>query len=153
MQSIINAVCSRYEVDPSGIYNRTRKRAISEPRQVILTLLHSLLKMTLSECTKPFGMNYTTVCTTRKTIQNLYETDKIFRSRFDMILVDLKVREGEKKIVLKLLKPSTLKRKKKTGIRQKQINKVLSLKNQYYEKSYQRRCIYANTWRSNRTAN
>ena len=128
MQSIINAVCSRYEVDPSGIYNRTRKRAISEPRQVILTLLHSLLKMTLSECTKPFGMNYTTVCTTRKAMLNLYETDRIFRTRFNMILVDLNVGVEKKKIVLKLLKPSKQKRKKKTGIRQKQTNKLLTLK-------------------------
>ena len=113
---VTSAVSSTYGIAEEMLYTKTGGHAISEPRQIVLILFNSLLEMTLFKCVQPFGMNYTTVCTSRKTVRNLYDTDKNFRQKFDQVLTALGLSEIQKSRLIKKIRKVNHPKKAKRAV-------------------------------------
>lgn len=116
---IINAICKEYQANPKDIWQRTRKREISEPRQIICTFLKIVLKHSNEEISKKFGFNHSNISYCVKQTSILYETNSPYRNRIDRIITELFSLHSEREwIKRKLLEAkSSYSRKRRTRIR------------------------------------
>lgn len=85
-KSIIDAVCSFYEMDEKTIKTRTRKRHIVEARQIAMHLLHRNTKYSLSKIGIMMGFfDHSTVIHASKTVLNLKSTSRIYAANLSAI--------------------------------------------------------------------
>lgn len=91
VESVIRAVENEYGVSFAMLKEETRKREIVEPRQIIMWLLKELRPtMSFSSVGALFnGKDHSTVIHSRKVVEQLIQTDQIFRERIFMILNNL----------------------------------------------------------------
>lgn len=100
----IEIVCRHFDVQPDELTIKTRKRRIVEPRQVLLIILNCGYDISLNHSKDGFPLSHSAVFHSRKTITNLYDTDKGFRQRFDAILDELKFNEKKRSRLFKKLR-------------------------------------------------
>jgi chromosomal replication initiator protein len=86
IDDIIKTVSSYYGVEVSAINTRSRKREVVLVRQVAMYLAKKHLDMSTSKIGKYIGdRDHATVLHACKTISNLAETDKQFRTELEEI--------------------------------------------------------------------
>ena len=82
---ILEEVCNEYSIPVMDLYKRTRERKISEPRMLVMALLKSALDWTNDEISLEFQITNASVVHGRKTIQDLYLTNKSKKELIDRI--------------------------------------------------------------------
>jgi len=91
IDSIQSIVCDYYHLDPSAIQGKSRKSEISSARQVTMYLAKKHTGASFSNIGKLVGKrDHATVLHACKTIRNLLETDKEFRSSVEELEMRLK---------------------------------------------------------------
>lgn len=79
-------VADYYEIKPTDLKRKTRKREIVEPRQICMWLREKYTRESLSEIGRRYGgKDHATVLYSKKVIDNLKETDIEFRERLETI--------------------------------------------------------------------
>lgn len=90
INEIVNAVCKSYNIDPGLVRLRTNKREIVEPRQLCVTLLVFMLKMTTKNAGKEMGGFYhATVLNGIRRVSERYQTYTYYRDSVKLILSNL----------------------------------------------------------------
>jgi len=90
IDEIVNAVCKSYNIDPGLVRLRTNKREIVEPRQLCVTLLVIMLKMTTSNAGKEMGgFDHATVLNGIRRVSERYQTYTYYRDSVKLILSNL----------------------------------------------------------------
>ena len=85
---IIETVANHYRLSYSELIQRTRKREIVEARQVAAHLLKSNTNLSLQAIGKLLGdRNHATIVHSIKEVNNLLETNKEFRIKFQQIKI------------------------------------------------------------------
>jgi len=66
--SITNAVCYTWKIDPGSVFSDTKKQPVAFARQLCMSLMYQLTSMSLIEIGKYFNRHYTTVIHAVKTV-------------------------------------------------------------------------------------
>lgn len=93
---VISAVTEVYKTSYSNLLINTRKREIVEPRQVLMTLLLILAREKCQYIGLRFGRDHATVLHARKTIAQLYQTNKGIREKVEGILLRLRLDQNDR---------------------------------------------------------
>lgn len=113
-KKILKEVAGFYDMKVESLYEHTRKRAISEPRMIALTICKYALLLTNDDLGFDFMMTAASVVHARKTVRNLYLTDKTFKAKLDSILIRLFIWESDRfRIIGQILNPQMDKSKYK----------------------------------------
>lgn len=84
---IIDIVAKSLEMQPEMILKKSRKRVIVEARQMCMTYAKELTTCSLAKIgMKIGGKDHATVLHAIKVVDDLVETDRSFKARYDMIL-------------------------------------------------------------------
>lgn len=83
-------VCREFDIAPSELKIRRRKREIVAPKQLLQTFLFNLTLLTTSQVGKIFDMDHSSVSNSMKRVKADYQTDRRFRERVDDMLFNLK---------------------------------------------------------------
>lgn len=83
---ILEEVCNHYGIPVVALYKRTRERKISEPRMVVMALFKYALGWTNEQIGFEFRITTASVVHGRKTVRNLYLTDRTFKVCIDELL-------------------------------------------------------------------
>lgn len=106
---VIETVAETAGVTLQAIKSRSRKRELVEARQIAMTLLKSETKMTLKTIGSFFsGRDHTTVIHAINTVEDLTETDKLFRRKYEICrsrVVGLMLGQNPNKQYLRLPQP------------------------------------------------
>jgi len=93
IDGIKNAVCAYFGIEKQAIETVTRKRAIVQSRQLVMKMAKDYTRNSLSVIGQEIGnKDHSTVSHACKTINNLIETDKVFRGQVQDIKKILCVR-------------------------------------------------------------
>jgi chromosomal replication initiator protein len=88
---IQKVVCSYFEIPTDSIQSKTRKREIVQARQVAMYFSKNLTKASLATIGAQIGgKDHATVLHACKTVNNLLETDKLFKGQIEEIEKKLK---------------------------------------------------------------
>ncbi|KAF0193955.1 MAG: hypothetical protein FD166_3621 [Bacteroidetes bacterium] len=105
-KKILKEVASSYDLPVESLYEHTRKRTISEPRMITLTICKYALSLTNDDLGFEFMITAASVVHARKTVRNLYLTDKAFKAKLDSILVRLFIWDSDRiRIIGQILNP------------------------------------------------
>lgn len=125
-KKILKEVAGYYDMPIESLYEHTRRRAISEPRMITLTICKYALSLTNDDLAFDFKITSASVVHARKTIRNLYLTDKAFKSKIDSILVRLFIwRSDRERIIGQILNPQMDKSKFKYWKRRRAVNNTI----------------------------
>lgn len=102
--AVIEIVCRHFDVTPQELAVKTRKRRITEPRQVLLIIRNCGYNISLNHSKDDLPLSHSAVAHSRSTVVNLYDTDKAFRERLDVILQELNFSKGNKTKLFKKLR-------------------------------------------------
>lgn len=108
-------VCRHYGLDPQRLKITTKAREITEPRQVLMVILNFGFNMSLNHSRENLPLSHSSVAHARRTVLNLYDTDKVFRARVDAILVDLELSAEQKNVLFQRLRKQIVKPFAPTG--------------------------------------
>ena len=84
-EMIAEKVCEHYNIETDLIYGKSRKREISDARQIVMFLAKKLTQLSSTNIGTRLSRNHATVLHACKTISNLADTDKQFRSELNEI--------------------------------------------------------------------
>ena len=91
IDTIIDTVCSHFGLEPSAIHTKSRKRDVVQARQIAMYLAKNNTDYSASKIgTLIGGKDHATVLHACKTIRELREVDKTFRTEVDEIQATLK---------------------------------------------------------------
>lgn len=92
INTVMNKVCSHYELTPGQLLENTRKKNIVFPRQVAMYLTNLLIpQVSLKEIAVYYQRkDHTTVLHAKKHIENLFRNDNDFRIQIEKIIKDIK---------------------------------------------------------------
>lgn len=82
---ILQHVCSYYNTDPDSIFTKSRKREISDSRQMLMYLAKKLTKMPFAAIGSHIGRNYATVIYACKNIEERLPIEKQLRDDVNAI--------------------------------------------------------------------
>lgn len=86
INDVVNECANLYEVNTSEIFRRTRKREVTEARQVAMYILRHNFRVGVVEMGKYFGLHHTTITHGVHHIMNLMSTEPPLRDRVENIL-------------------------------------------------------------------
>lgn len=92
LQTIEDAVCQEWGVTIEEMKQRTRKRRICEPRQVIMWYNREYRKYSFDMASAPFDLDHATAMNACKIVKNYLETDAVFRNRVITALSKVKIK-------------------------------------------------------------
>lgn len=75
-EMVVNAVCAHYNVDPDLIFTKSRKREISDARQIVMFLAKKIIKMPLTAIGARLGRTHATVLYACKNIEERMPLEK-----------------------------------------------------------------------------
>ncbi|MFO8236489.1 MAG: chromosomal replication initiator protein DnaA [Bacteroidales bacterium] len=85
-------VCDYFNINPEQLHSKTRKREIVQARQIAMFFSKSLTKSSLASIGSQIGgKDHATVLHACKTVNNLMDTDKRFKSTIENIEKKLKI--------------------------------------------------------------
>ncbi len=92
INTVMNRVCSHYELTPGQLLENTRKKNIVFPRQVAMYLTNLLIpQIALKDIATYYQRkDHTTVLHAKKNIENLFRNDNGFRIQIEHIIKDIK---------------------------------------------------------------
>jgi len=103
------SVCQHWSVTMDELQVTTRSRRITEPRQVLMVILNLGYNLSLCESMEGLPLSHSSVAHARKTVLNLYDTDKLFHSRFEAVFIDLQFSEDQKDMLFQRLRKQVYK--------------------------------------------
>ena len=93
IESIISKVCEHYNIDESAIHTKTRKREIVQVRQIAMFLAKKHTDNSASKIGQLIGKrDHATVLHACKTVKDLIEVDKAFKTEIEEIEASIKRR-------------------------------------------------------------
>lgn len=78
--TIVETVCSQYNIEPSLLYSKTRKREVADARQLVMMLAKKHTKMSSTNIGLKLDRNHATVLHACKAIEERISVDKDFRA-------------------------------------------------------------------------
>ncbi len=81
-EAVVDLVCSFYGITQQQITNCTRKRYITEPREIAMTLIRQSTQLTIEEIGAIFNRHHSTVIAAGKRVDCLLFSDKVYRAQF-----------------------------------------------------------------------
>ena len=92
LETIMQKVCDYYNITQSEIFNKTRKKYISFPRQIAMYLSNLLIpQLSLKEIAQYYKRkDHTTVLHAKRTIEEQFKNDKDLRIRIEMLIKEIK---------------------------------------------------------------
>jgi chromosomal replication initiator protein len=92
LKTIMEKVCAFYNISSNQIFNRTRKKNISFPRQIAMYLSNLLIpQLSLKEIAHYYKKkDHTTVLHAIKTIDNQFKSDKDVRIQIERLINEIK---------------------------------------------------------------
>lgn len=84
-------VCRHYGLRPSDLHVKSQRREISEPRQLVMTLIHETGRGTNNKSASYYNKDHATCTHARKTIKAMIETNAEFRAKVYKILDELQI--------------------------------------------------------------
>lgn len=93
VEDILNKVCKHFEIEPSTIHTKSRKREIVQVRQIAMYLAKKYTDSSSSKIGALIGKkDHATVLHACKIVKDQFEVDKSFRSELEEIEISLKKR-------------------------------------------------------------
>lgn len=93
IESIISKVCEHYNIEESAIHTKTRKREIVQVRQIAMFLAKKHTDNSASKIGQLIGKrDHATVLHACKTVKDLIEVDKVFKTEIEEIEASIKRR-------------------------------------------------------------
>ena len=89
--NILNDICKFYNKSVSDVITDSRKREFVEIRQIFMHFLQTELKAYQREASLIFGQSRLMSRHSKKTINNLRQTDKSFKLKHDELLAKLAI--------------------------------------------------------------
>ncbi len=86
IEFIEEVVCYEEKINPECLHTKSMKREWCGPRQIIMSLAYEYGLgdgLTYSSVSRYFDRDHATVIHARKSVQNDYDTDKLFRAKID----------------------------------------------------------------------
>ena len=100
ISDIAKIVADYFEMTVEDMYKESRKREIVQARQFAHTMSVNFTKYTKDKIGKEIGgKDHATVIHSKKTIQNLCDTDKLFKYHYDMIEYLIKYKKDQLEFV------------------------------------------------------
>jgi len=94
-ENFVSVVSAAYNITPSKLYEKTNKREIVEPRQLVIFYLLNVLKYTQVKAGQPFLLDHATSLHAKRNIQGMIKTNTIFRLKFIEISHELGLKGHE----------------------------------------------------------
>jgi chromosomal replication initiator protein len=83
---VIKAVASFYEISPTDLLGRSRKKEVVEPRQIAIYLLREMLNMSYPYIAEKMGKrDHTTAIYSYEKISRIIEKNGVFQQKMIMI--------------------------------------------------------------------
>jgi len=83
IKKVESAVCSVWGIHPSRLHETTRERIVVEPRQLIFWWMLRYGKQSSSNIGDYYGKDHATVLHARKVVDNLLDTNKEYRLKYE----------------------------------------------------------------------
>ena len=93
---VIDIVCQTLNINVSDIYSKTRKRNISEARQICMYLVYNECLLSLHQVGRIFNRDHSTIIHGRRNIANWLRYEDDFKKKFTK--VELAILEHQKSI-------------------------------------------------------
>ncbi len=92
LDTIMQKVCDMYNVTPTQLFDKTRKKHIAFPRQVAMYLSNLLIpQASLKEIAEYYKRkDHTTVLHAKKMIENQFRSDNKFRIQIELLIKEIK---------------------------------------------------------------
>jgi len=92
LETIMQKVCDAYNINPSQIFDKTRKKNIVFPRQIAMYLSNLLItQLSLKEIAQYYQRkDHTTVLHAKKTIEKQFKADRELRIQIEKLIKDIK---------------------------------------------------------------
>lgn len=92
LETIMQKVCDAYNILPSQIFDKTRKKNIAFPRQIAMYLSNLLItQLSLKEIAQYYKRkDHTTVLHAKKTIEKQFKEDRELRIQIEKLIKDIK---------------------------------------------------------------
>jgi len=92
LETIMQKVCEAYNISPSMIFDKTRKKNIAFPRQIAMYLSNLLItQLSLKEIAQYYKRkDHTTVLHAKKTIEKQFKEDRELRIQIEKLIKDIK---------------------------------------------------------------
>lgn len=84
LKDVDDVVSEIWEIDKARLFTRTRKREVVEARMVAMVYRYRTLRLTLQKSAEPYHLDHATVDHALKTVDNLLQTNRGFRTRYDL---------------------------------------------------------------------
>lgn len=84
-EKIIKIVCSEFMVSENDLKSRAKNREIVMPRQISMHIIRESTTMGLKAIGDVFNRHHSTVISAINTVNDLIETDKNFKSKYEQI--------------------------------------------------------------------
>ncbi|MDE6487471.1 MAG: chromosomal replication initiator protein DnaA [Muribaculaceae bacterium] len=88
---VTNAVCTYYDIDPDLIFTKSRKREISDARQVVMYLAKKIIKMPFTAIGARLGRSHATVLYACKNIEERMPLEKQLND--DLLAIEASIME------------------------------------------------------------
>lgn len=89
-EMVTNAVATYFKIKPDSLFTSTRKREISDARQVAMYLAKKLVGLSYKNIGMQFGRTHATVLYAFRTIEERLQISKELREQIDSIVAELK---------------------------------------------------------------
>lgn len=83
--TIIRIVSDYTNITPEDLRSKVRERNIVEARQLAMFFIYKNTPLTLKRIGMEFNRDHSTVIHSKETVEDLYDTDKVFRKKVDDI--------------------------------------------------------------------
>jgi chromosomal replication initiator protein len=83
---IMNIVCSITQMDWSELKSKCRKREINDVRQTAMWMIRKGTSMSFYDVGKVFNRHHSTVLHAIKAVENMIQTDRMYRGHVEQIL-------------------------------------------------------------------
>jgi len=92
LETIMQKVCVYYDITQAEIFDKTRKKNISFPRQIAMYLSNLLIpQLSLKEIAQYYKRkDHTTVLHAKRTIEEQFKNDKELRIRIELLIKEIK---------------------------------------------------------------
>lgn len=86
LRLVIAKLCRIFDIPEEVLKSKTRKREVVELRQIIMSIACKSTQLSLASIGLELGgKDHATVLHAKKVVDNLNETDKIFRAKYQLI--------------------------------------------------------------------
>ena len=86
-------VCRHYRIEKELLHCKSQKREITEPRQLVMSLIYTLIDTSNQTSGLFYRKDHATVTHARKQMQDLCDSNKLFQEKITRILHDLGLKD------------------------------------------------------------